>query len=135
MFVICPLSIVPREIIDRAIIHQNHTFDEISNELMVHDSLSNTNHSNFSIIRTNFYLFCMDVEFKCEVHPRISLLSSVIVPIHKGVNFYFVCQIWPNKNILHTYFKYFVTLIHLFNQNYKNMISGFYFLNGMFPNG
>ncbi len=101
-FVICPLSIVPREIIDRAIIHENHTFDEISNELMMHDSLSNTNHSKFSIVRTKIYLFCMDMEFKCQVHSRISLLLSVIVPIHKGVNFYFVCQIWPNKNVFHT---------------------------------
>jgi hypothetical protein len=97
MFMICPLSIVSREIIDRAIIHENHTFDEIGNELMVHDSLSNTNHSKFSIIRTKIYLFCMDVEFKCQLHPRISLLLSAIVFIHKGVNFYFVCQIWPKK--------------------------------------
>jgi uncharacterized membrane protein len=44
----------------------------------------------------------MDVEFKCQVHSRISLLLGVIVPIHKGVNFYFVCQIWPNKNVFHT---------------------------------
>jgi uncharacterized membrane protein len=77
-------------------------FFEISNELMVHDAWSNTNHSKFSIIKTKKYFFCMDVEFKCQVHSRISLLLGVIVPIHKGVNFYFVCQIWPNKNVFHT---------------------------------
>jgi hypothetical protein len=40
MHINCPLSIAPREIIDRSIIHEDHTFDEISNELMVHDPLS-----------------------------------------------------------------------------------------------
>jgi hypothetical protein len=36
MHINCPLSIPPREIIDRSIIHEDCTFDEISNELMVH---------------------------------------------------------------------------------------------------
>jgi hypothetical protein len=49
---ICPLSIAPREIIDRSIIHEDHTFNEINNDLMVHDPLSNTNDSKFSILGT-----------------------------------------------------------------------------------
>jgi hypothetical protein len=36
MYINCPLSIPPKEIINRSIIHENYTFDEISNELMVH---------------------------------------------------------------------------------------------------
>ncbi len=34
MLINCPLSIAPREIMDRSIIHEDYTFDEISNELM-----------------------------------------------------------------------------------------------------
>jgi hypothetical protein len=36
MHINCPLSIPPKEIIDRSIIHEDCTFDEISSELMVH---------------------------------------------------------------------------------------------------
>jgi len=57
MLINCPLSIAPREIIDRSIIHEDYAFDEISNELMVHDPLSNTNHSKLSILGTKFISF------------------------------------------------------------------------------
>jgi hypothetical protein len=43
-------------------------FDEFSNELMVHDPLSSTNYAKISIMGTKISLFCMDVEFKYQMH-------------------------------------------------------------------
>jgi len=59
---------------------------------------------------------------------KISLLLNVVVPIHKGVYFYLVCQMWLNKNIFHPQFKYFPILIHVLIQNYRNMTFDFNFL-------
>jgi hypothetical protein len=44
-----------------SIIHEDCPFDEVSNELMVHDPLSNTNSSKSSILGTNINLYCKDM--------------------------------------------------------------------------